>query len=199
MPRFKLGTIAPTQEENVAITAAAMSDPDAMPFTDAEWAAVKPQIRIGRPKAEVTKERITIRLSRDVVTQFRASGEGWQTRIDEALCEQSLAVTACLDQQKDVYIRFLVSEQSEAMTFDAALEGILSSLRMLGAMPIPIYPVISSRLTVKGRISIGNNLSIWVFRAARRIQPASPQEIAVDRKEIDSVLESHGIHCNWVN
>ena len=39
----------------------------------------------GRPKLAVTKERITIRLSRDVVEQFRASGDGWQTRVDAAL------------------------------------------------------------------------------------------------------------------
>lgn len=39
----------------------------------------------GRPKAAVTKERITIRLSQDVVEQFRASGDGWQTRVDAAL------------------------------------------------------------------------------------------------------------------
>jgi uncharacterized protein (DUF4415 family) len=39
----------------------------------------------GRPKLAVTKERISIRLSRDVVEQFRASGDGWQTRVDAAL------------------------------------------------------------------------------------------------------------------
>jgi uncharacterized protein (DUF4415 family) len=39
----------------------------------------------GRPKAEVTKERITIRLSRDVVASFRKGGAGWQTRLDAAL------------------------------------------------------------------------------------------------------------------
>ena len=39
----------------------------------------------GRPKAEVTKERITIRLSPDVLSAFRASGPGWQTRMNEAL------------------------------------------------------------------------------------------------------------------
>lgn len=39
----------------------------------------------GRPKAPVTKERITIRLSADVVQTFRASGDGWQTRMDAAL------------------------------------------------------------------------------------------------------------------
>ena len=42
-------------------------------------------VRRGRPRAEVTKERITIRLSPDVLASFRASGSGWQTRIDAAL------------------------------------------------------------------------------------------------------------------
>ena len=32
-----------------------------------------------------TKERITIRLSADVVERFRATGDGWQTRVDAAL------------------------------------------------------------------------------------------------------------------
>jgi uncharacterized protein (DUF4415 family) len=33
------------------------------------------------------KERITIRLSREVVERFRESGDGWQTRVDAALRE----------------------------------------------------------------------------------------------------------------
>jgi uncharacterized protein (DUF4415 family) len=37
------------------------------------------------PQKAPTKERITIRLSRDVVERFRATGEGWQTRVDAAL------------------------------------------------------------------------------------------------------------------
>lgn len=32
-----------------------------------------------------TKEVVTMRLSRDVVEQLRASGPGWQTRVDAAL------------------------------------------------------------------------------------------------------------------
>ncbi len=39
----------------------------------------------GRPKAVVTKERITIRLSPEVVGAFRSTGQGWQTRVDAAL------------------------------------------------------------------------------------------------------------------
>lgn len=42
-------------------------------------------VQRGRPKAAVTKERITIRLSPDVVQTFRATGDGWQTRVDAAL------------------------------------------------------------------------------------------------------------------
>ena len=41
----------------------------------------------GRPKASITKERITIRLSPDVLAAFRATGAGWQTRMDAALRE----------------------------------------------------------------------------------------------------------------
>jgi uncharacterized protein (DUF4415 family) len=40
----------------------------------------------GRQKAP-TKQRTTIRLSRDVLDQFRASGRGWQSRVDAALRE----------------------------------------------------------------------------------------------------------------
>jgi uncharacterized protein (DUF4415 family) len=44
-------------------------------------------LRPGRPKAAETKERITIRLSPDVLRSFRATGQGWQTRVDAALRE----------------------------------------------------------------------------------------------------------------
>ena len=45
----------------------------------------KPGVR--GPQKTPTKERITIRLSREVVEQFRDSGEGWQARVDAALRE----------------------------------------------------------------------------------------------------------------
>lgn len=77
----------PTVEEDAAITAAAIADVDTVLYSEEEWQAIKPQVRRGRPSAEITKERITIRLSRDVVEQFRATGDGWQTRIDFALQE----------------------------------------------------------------------------------------------------------------
>ena len=85
MPALKQNHIFVTDTEDAAITAAAMSDPDAMPYSDAEWHAVKPTLKRGRPLAAVTKERITIRLSPEVVARFRASGDGWQTRVDAAL------------------------------------------------------------------------------------------------------------------
>jgi uncharacterized protein (DUF4415 family) len=37
------------------------------------------------PQRSPIKERITIRLSREVVEKFRATGDGWQTRVDAAL------------------------------------------------------------------------------------------------------------------
>ncbi len=87
MPTLKPNHIFVTDEEDAAITAAAMADPDAIPLTDREWGVAKKQAIMGRPKAQVTKERITIRLSSEVVAKFRATGAGWQTRIDAALKE----------------------------------------------------------------------------------------------------------------
>ena len=85
MPKLKTGTIIPTPEEDAAITAAAMSDPDAVPFTDSEWEQVKPLVRRGRPLGSGSKTQVTLRLDVEVVQKFRATGDGWQTRINDAL------------------------------------------------------------------------------------------------------------------
>lgn len=82
MPKLKPGTIVPTREEDEAINRGIAADPDTYELSAADLKQMK---KIGRPKAEVTKERITIRLSPDVVEAFKASGAGWQTRIDTAL------------------------------------------------------------------------------------------------------------------
>lgn len=38
-----------------------------------------------RQKADSTKVPVTIRLSLEVVSHFKSTGKGWQTRMDEAL------------------------------------------------------------------------------------------------------------------
>ncbi len=84
MPKLKTGTIKPTRKESTAITAAALRDPDAAVLSDQEWAEVKP--RIGRPPSRrPLKVATTIRLDPDVLSLLRASGRGWQTRINTAL------------------------------------------------------------------------------------------------------------------
>ncbi len=39
----------------------------------------------GRPKAAHPKQQITLRLDADIIERFRATGPGWQARINEAL------------------------------------------------------------------------------------------------------------------
>ena len=41
--------------------------------------------RRGRPKGSGTKELVSLRIDRAVLDDFRASGPGWQTRINDAL------------------------------------------------------------------------------------------------------------------
>jgi uncharacterized protein (DUF4415 family) len=40
---------------------------------------------IGRPKADVTKQAVSLRLDREIIAHFKAGGAGWQTRINEVL------------------------------------------------------------------------------------------------------------------
>ncbi len=39
----------------------------------------------GRPKAMTTKEPVKIRLDADLLSALRATGDGWQTRINDTL------------------------------------------------------------------------------------------------------------------
>jgi uncharacterized protein (DUF4415 family) len=43
------------------------------------------ELNVRGPQKKATKERITIRLSPEVVQRFGDSGDGWQTRVDLAL------------------------------------------------------------------------------------------------------------------
>jgi uncharacterized protein (DUF4415 family) len=76
----------PTLEEDKVITAAAESDPDALPLTDEQMSAMVP-IRVlrGRPKVANKKQLVSIRYSPEVIDYFRASGAGWQARMDAVL------------------------------------------------------------------------------------------------------------------
>lgn len=85
MPKLKPGHISPTPEEDAAITAAAMADPESGLLTDEEWEAAKPRARVGRPRALAHKQVVTIRLDADLLQAIKGSGPGWQTRINELL------------------------------------------------------------------------------------------------------------------
>lgn len=47
--------------------------------------AAKLGVKSRGPQKSPTKERITIRLSPDVVQKFKGTGAGWQSRVDAAL------------------------------------------------------------------------------------------------------------------
>lgn len=66
-------------------------DPDDAPELDDEWFEKATfrigdtVIRPGRPKGSGAKQPVSLRLDKDVVAHFRATGPGWQSRMNEAL------------------------------------------------------------------------------------------------------------------
>lgn len=83
MPKLKPNTMIPSVTEDAMIDAGIAADPDTYELSDAQFKQLRPAR--GRPKSPDPKELISIRLSSEVLAAFRASGDGWQTRIDEAL------------------------------------------------------------------------------------------------------------------
>jgi uncharacterized protein (DUF4415 family) len=62
------------------------TDPDA-PDATALLQAEVARRRAGRPAGSGNKEQISIRLDRGVLAAFRATGTGWQTRVNDALAD----------------------------------------------------------------------------------------------------------------
>lgn len=77
--------IMPTPEEDAAITAAARSDPDALPLTSEQLAQFKPMRARGRPRSGNNKVPTNVRYDIDVLEVFKSKGEGWQTRMNDVL------------------------------------------------------------------------------------------------------------------
>lgn len=85
-PPKKIALKIPTLEEDQLITAAAESDPDALPLTDDQVNAMVPKSIVrGRPKLANKKQLVSIRYSPEVIDFFKASGAGWQARMDSVL------------------------------------------------------------------------------------------------------------------
>ena len=95
----------PTEAEDAKINAGIAADPDNPEWSKNDFAQAQPAkeffdaktyeglLSLKRkpgergPQKSAVKERITIRLSPEVVSKFRATGNGWQTRVDEALSD----------------------------------------------------------------------------------------------------------------
>jgi len=110
----------PSDEEDAALHAAALSDPDNPPLTEEDFARMRPareilspaqyanltdksrpvvirhvtdaedrarQKRIGRPRVEVPRPTLNMRVDADILERLRATGRGWQTRVNALLRE----------------------------------------------------------------------------------------------------------------
>ena len=64
-------------------------DEDERPATREEMEAAMAATRKkrGRPAGSGSKEQVTIRFDHDVLAALRATGSGWQTRVNEAMRE----------------------------------------------------------------------------------------------------------------
>jgi uncharacterized protein (DUF4415 family) len=86
-----------TDAEEAEIQAMIASDPDNPEMTEEELQELRPfrevfpelaasiDRKLGRPKAETPKKATSLRLDQEVIDRFKATGDGWQSRMNEAL------------------------------------------------------------------------------------------------------------------
>ena len=95
----------PNAAENAAINAGIMADTDNPEWKLEDFARAEPAAKVlprifsrqvaaamlkpkrGRPISTNPKAHVNLRLDADVVAQFRATGRGWQTRLNAVLKE----------------------------------------------------------------------------------------------------------------
>ena len=73
----------PSDEEDRAIKVGISADPDTRELTEAEFKQLRPMR--GRPVGSGKKVQMTVRFDLDVIEAFKSAGEGWQTRMNDAL------------------------------------------------------------------------------------------------------------------
>jgi len=83
MPKLKPGTIIPTTGEDAQIARGISADPDTYELSDKEFDELKPMR--GRPRLERPKVALNMRVDADVMDALKASGPGWQTRVNDLL------------------------------------------------------------------------------------------------------------------
>lgn len=101
MPTLKQGHISPSDAEDAVINAHAIED-DTL-FTDEELAKFRPAHEVlplelqkvlgmkprGRPAGSGETEQIAIRIQKEALARWRATGKGWQTRAAAVLAEHA--------------------------------------------------------------------------------------------------------------
>ncbi|MEO8408789.1 MAG: BrnA antitoxin family protein [Oxalobacteraceae bacterium] len=75
--------IMPTAAEDAAINAGIAADPDTHEVSATEFRQLRPMR--GRPLGSGTKVQMTMRFDVEVVKAFKSGGDGWQTRMNDAL------------------------------------------------------------------------------------------------------------------
>jgi uncharacterized protein (DUF4415 family) len=94
----------PTDAQDAEINAGIAADPDSPEWTEDRFARARPAREVlpeifppevvaamlkprGRPKSETRKVHLNLRVDADVVEEFRATGPGWQSRMNQVLKE----------------------------------------------------------------------------------------------------------------
>lgn len=153
--------------------------------------------RLGAGRPRVADVQLTARVSSAASTSIKAYGVGDGVAAGvRRMADLSAAITAQLPAGSPVWVSFQPLAGSRARDVEDAYREILQHLFALGGRPVA-YQCGRELLTVKARIPVGNDTSLWLSVPTRRIHPPSAKEYEVDLGRIKAFLINAGLDPMW--
>jgi hypothetical protein len=153
--------------------------------------------RLGAGRPKVADVQFTARVSGAASKTIKAHGLDCGIAAGvRNLADFSAAVTAQLPPGSAVWVSFQRLSGSRAKAVDEAYREIVSRLLADGGRPV-VYRCGRDLLTVKARIPLGNDTSLWLSVPAMRVQPPSKQEYEADIRKIELFLVDAGLDAVW--
>lgn len=149
----------------------------------------------GRPKTSV--KQISVRVPEHTTEAMKAFSGGTDiSSTVRQMADFSASMNLCIDEKSKVWARFCLFEEIEAPTVDAAFNRLVVFIKDK-LCPTSIYSCGRDLHTVKGRLALGNDSSVWFYVASQRTASPSNEEFYEDKQKIMRTLKNLGLEVKW--
>jgi len=155
-------------------------------------------VRLGAGRQKISKRQLSVRVSDRTFEAIETfGGEADISTAVRQMADYAGGVNFCIDEENSVWAKFTIFDEISASTIPEAFDKLLVYINTTVSSRPPMYACGRNLLTVKGRLPLGNDASLWIWAAARRTTAPTDTEFNDDQQKIVRALENHGLIATW--